>query len=80
MWFFWPDTKGMPLEEIAALFGDQDEVAIYQREIFFDHEHNALIDLHDGTTEKPDALQVENTAASPPAQNTTESLPAEKAV
>jgi Sugar (and other) transporter len=33
MWIFFPDTKGLPLEEIAALFGDEDEVAVYQREI-----------------------------------------------
>jgi hypothetical protein len=33
MWIFWPDTRNMPLEEIAAIFGDQDEVAIYQRDI-----------------------------------------------
>lgn len=26
MWFFFPNTKGMPLEEVAALFGDADEV------------------------------------------------------
>lgn len=37
MLFFFPDTKGVPLEEIAAIFGDADEVAIYQREIEIDH-------------------------------------------
>jgi hypothetical protein len=36
MWIFWPDTRGLPLEEIAAIFGDADEVAIYQREIDLD--------------------------------------------
>jgi hypothetical protein len=33
MWFLFPDTNGLPLEEIAALFGDEDEIAVYQREI-----------------------------------------------
>jgi hypothetical protein len=33
MWFVFPDTNGLPLEEIAALFGDEDEIAVYQREI-----------------------------------------------
>ncbi|RDW74860.1 hypothetical protein BP6252_06002 [Coleophoma cylindrospora] len=33
MFFFFPDTNGLPLEEIAAIFGDADEVAVYQRDI-----------------------------------------------
>jgi hypothetical protein len=36
MWIFWPDTRGLPLEEIAAIFGDADEVAIYQADIEID--------------------------------------------
>lgn len=31
--FYWPDTKGFPLEEVAAVFGDAEEVAIYQRDL-----------------------------------------------
>ncbi|KAJ5639989.1 uncharacterized protein N7484_007851 [Penicillium longicatenatum] len=27
------DTRSKPLEEIAAIFGDQDMVAVYQREL-----------------------------------------------
>ncbi|KAK4494564.1 hypothetical protein PRZ48_013920 [Zasmidium cellare] len=33
MWVWFPDTKGKPLEEVAAIFGDVDEVAVYQRDI-----------------------------------------------
>jgi hypothetical protein len=33
LWKFFPDTRRMPLEEVAALFGDADEVAVYQRDI-----------------------------------------------
>jgi len=33
MWLYFPNTKGVPLEEIAALFGDADEVAVYEREL-----------------------------------------------
>ena len=33
MWLWFPNTKGMPLEEVAAIFGDADEVAVYQRDI-----------------------------------------------
>ena len=29
MFFFYPDTKGLPLEEVAKIFGDADEVADY---------------------------------------------------
>jgi hypothetical protein len=33
MWFFFPDTLGLPLEEVAAIFGDHEEVAGYMRDI-----------------------------------------------
>jgi hypothetical protein len=33
MFLYFPDTKGLPLEEIAAIFGDEDDIAVYQREI-----------------------------------------------
>lgn len=36
VWFLFPDTNGLPLEEIAAIFGDEDEVAIYQRDLEID--------------------------------------------
>jgi MFS family permease len=36
IWFFFPDTNGLPLEEVAAIFGDADEVAIYQRDLEID--------------------------------------------
>ncbi|KAK4616777.1 MFS-type transporter oryC [Fulvia fulva] len=36
MWIYCPDTLGKPLEETAALFGDQDEVAAYMRNIATD--------------------------------------------
>ncbi|KIY02796.1 uncharacterized protein Z520_01261 [Fonsecaea multimorphosa CBS 102226] len=44
--FKWPDTRGLPLEEVAALFGDADEVAVYQREIEFDGGTHTVIDHH----------------------------------
>lgn len=36
MWFFYPDTRGKPLEEIAAIFGDDDEVAVRQADVQID--------------------------------------------
>ncbi|EXJ89882.1 hypothetical protein A1O3_02949 [Capronia epimyces CBS 606.96] len=37
IYFYYPDTRGKTLEEIAALFGDDDLVAVYQRDIHLDH-------------------------------------------
>lgn len=50
MWLYWPETRGVPLEEIAAIFGDAEEVAIYKRDI----DINAIM------MEKPSAVAVEN--------------------
>ena len=33
IFFFFPDTLHKPLEEIAAMFGDTDEVAVYQEDL-----------------------------------------------
>ena len=33
MWMYFPDTIGKPLEEVAAMFGDHDEVAGYMKDI-----------------------------------------------
>lgn len=43
MWFFWPDTRGLRLEEVAAIFGDTDEVAIYQAEIDIDKDTGQVV-------------------------------------
>jgi len=43
IWLFFPNTKGLPLEEIAAIFGDEDEIAVYQREIDV---HGGIIEDH----------------------------------
>lgn len=44
LWIFFPDTRGMALEEIAALFGDQDEIAVYQRDIVIDPDRHDIIE------------------------------------
>lgn len=33
VWFYYPDTLHKPLEEIAAIFGDEDMVVVYQRDL-----------------------------------------------
>lgn len=55
--FCFPDTRFLPLEEIAAIFGDADEVAIYQAEIEVDHQTHGIIDHHD--KEKSAAIHLE---------------------
>jgi MFS family permease len=41
--FFWfPDTNRKTLEEVAALFGDEDLVVVYQQDIHIDAEHHKI--------------------------------------
>lgn len=57
VFFTFPDTLKKPLEEIAAMFGDQEVVAIYQRDIT-----NAEIQLEEhqmNLTDKDKAVAVE---------------------
>lgn len=46
MWLYFPDTKGVPLEEIAAIFGDADEVAVYERELAVGQVAHAVVEGH----------------------------------
>ncbi|KIW14757.1 hypothetical protein PV08_07542 [Exophiala spinifera] len=68
MLFFFPDTKGVPLEEIAAIFGDADEVAIYQRDIEIDHTTHSII-AHGHEAEKVGVGLTENVEASKTTDN-----------
>ncbi|EXJ66290.1 uncharacterized protein A1O5_10442 [Cladophialophora psammophila CBS 110553] len=51
---FWPDTRNMPLEETSALFGDKDEVAVYQNELEIDPTTHIAHDRQGPTTIKSD--------------------------
>jgi len=42
-----PETKNIPLEEMAALFGDTDEVAVFATQIHM-NEHTDEVSVHDG--------------------------------
>ena len=52
MLLFWPDTNGLPLEEIAGIFGDSAEVAIYQADIEIDGNTHSVIVRERGSREK----------------------------
>ena len=48
--FFLPETKGIPLEEMAKLFGDTDDIAVFSDDIHVDHNtHELVVEAHDGT-------------------------------
>ncbi|OAP54331.1 MFS transporter, SP family, sugar:H+ symporter [Fonsecaea erecta] len=59
MWFYFPNTKGVPLEEIGVLFGETDEVAVYQRDIEVDHINHTIHDRHHEQSKAMDASHVE---------------------
>ncbi|KAF2418476.1 MFS general substrate transporter [Tothia fuscella] len=47
-YFYLPETKGIPLEEMAKLFGDPDEVMVYAEDIHMDRNtHELVVDAHD---------------------------------
>jgi hypothetical protein len=49
MWFFYPDTRGKPLEEIAAIFGDDDEVVVRQVDVEIDTTTHEIMAKRAGT-------------------------------
>ncbi|EXJ77940.1 hypothetical protein A1O3_09099 [Capronia epimyces CBS 606.96] len=54
IWAFFPNTQGKSLEEIAALFGDDDLVVVYQKDVHVDLEaHRVVAEIH-GEQEKQD--------------------------
>lgn len=47
VYFVLPETKGIPLEEMAAVFGDTDDIAVYSADIHLDHTtHEVIVDEH----------------------------------
>lgn len=60
VYFWFPNTNGLPLEEIAAIFGDEDEVAVYQAEI--NVQGGVITDIHSQVKEKQE-VHTENVAA-----------------
>jgi len=54
-----PETKGVPLEEMAAIFGDPEDVVIYLREVHVDHTNNELVVEAHTDEEKTSVQKVE---------------------
>jgi phenylpyruvate tautomerase PptA (4-oxalocrotonate tautomerase family) len=63
VWFF-PDTLGKPLEEVAVLFGDTDMVAVYQTD--FDNGKSIEVNMNEGTGKKEKTEEmIEDVTVSP---------------
>ncbi|KAF2703768.1 MFS general substrate transporter [Pleomassaria siparia CBS 279.74] len=43
MYFILPETKGIPLEEMAKIFGDTDDVVVFSKDVHVDHNTHELI-------------------------------------
>ncbi|KAF2494594.1 MFS transporter [Lophium mytilinum] len=61
IFFFFPDTLRVPLEEIAAMFGDEDEVVVYQQQL--DMAKIPLDVLESGLTGRAGSTSSKNAAA-----------------
>jgi sugar porter (SP) family MFS transporter len=45
--FYLPETKGRTLEEMAEIFGDTDDIAVYLKDVHIDHRtHQLVVDDH----------------------------------
>jgi hypothetical protein len=50
MFFVLPETKGIPLEEMAKIFGDTEDVMVYAEDILIDHNtHELVVKKHGGS-------------------------------
>lgn len=43
-WYWIPETKGVPLEELAAIFGDTDEVKVYSNDLFIGSNNEVIFE------------------------------------
>ncbi len=42
-YFYLPETKGRTLEEMAIVFGDDEDVVVYMKDIHVDHATHRLV-------------------------------------
>ena len=58
IYFLFPNTLHMPLEEVAKLFGDDDLVAVYQRDIQIDEAtHQVIGEKIEGSDDRGDHVE-----------------------
>ena len=43
MYFLLPETKGVPLEEMAKIFGETDDVVVFSSDLHIDHNTHELV-------------------------------------
>lgn len=60
MWIFWPDINGLPLEEVAALFGDADDVGVFEADIEIDPNTHTITEKGDGSGSGEDHKHLED--------------------
>jgi hypothetical protein len=48
MYFVLPETKGIPLEEMARIFGDTDDVVVFSENVHVDHNTHELVVENEG--------------------------------
>jgi len=74
-WFYIPETRGVPLEEIAQLFGDSDEVMVFSEDIHIDRgTHELIIDSHGTGAAGADGEVVHRVATEAGAPSKTEKV------
>jgi hypothetical protein len=54
VYFLFPDTRGLALEEVAALFGDEDLVVIHERDIQYDTQKHEIVKTAEYTDNNSD--------------------------
>lgn len=63
VWLWWatPETNGLPLEEIADIYGDKDDIVVYQREIRVDRNtHKLVVEKQEGDTIAREVTETQN--------------------
>ena len=45
-WFWVPETKSVPLEELAVIFGDIDEVKVFSEDVFLNDNREVVVADH----------------------------------
>ncbi|KAK5044557.1 hypothetical protein LTR84_010681 [Exophiala bonariae] len=63
VWVAIPETKGVPLEEVARIFGDN--VAVYEADVHVDHEANELVVDQHGASDSEHITRVATEAGVP---------------